>query len=55
MKIGYTDAGKDMNNSLENNGVVKSDALNQVYSRLADDIPDDPQPSEPFFPKAENC
>src|SRR5579863_8489868 len=42
MKLGYYDAGKDMTNSVESNGVVKNDALNVVYSRLAADIPDDP-------------
>jgi feruloyl esterase len=51
MKIGYADAGADMNNSLESNGVVKTEALNQVYSRLADDIPDDPAAFGDFFSK----
>src|SRR6202166_3248105 len=42
MKLGFYDASNDMNNTIENNGVVKTDALNRVYARLATDIPDDP-------------
>jgi feruloyl esterase len=51
MKLGYFDAGRDMNNSIETNGVVKNDALNVVYSRLAADIPDDPSAFSAFFAK----
>jgi feruloyl esterase len=51
MKIGYSDAGQDMNNSIETNGVVKADALSLVYKRLADDIPDDPSAFGAFFAK----
>jgi feruloyl esterase len=51
MKLGYYDAGKDMNNSIESNGVVKTDALNLVYTRLASDIPDDPAAFGAFFAK----
>jgi feruloyl esterase len=51
MKLGYYDAGKDMNNSIESNGVVKADALNLVYTRLAADIPDDPSAFSAYFAK----
>jgi len=50
MKLGYYDAGKDMN-SIESNGVVKNDALNLVYTRLAADVPDDPSAFGAFFAK----
>jgi len=49
MKLGYYDAGKDMNNSIEADGVVKTDALSLVYTRLAADIPDDPSAFGAFF------
>ena len=51
MKLGYYDADKDMNNSIENNGVVKTDVLNLVYTRLAADIPDDPSAYGAYFAK----
>ena len=51
MKLGYYDAGKDMTNSVETNGVVKNDALNTVYTRLAADIPDDPSAFSAYFAK----
>lgn len=51
MKLGYYDAGKDMNNSVENKGVVKTDALNVVYKRLAADVPDDPAAFAAYFKK----
>jgi feruloyl esterase len=51
MKLGYNDAGRDMNNEVESNGVVKSDALNLVYTRLADDIPNDPSKLSAYFSK----
>jgi feruloyl esterase len=51
MKLGYYDAGKDMNNSIENKGVVKTDALNLVYTRLAADVPDDPTAFGAYFAK----
>jgi feruloyl esterase len=51
MKLGFRDAGKDMNNSVESNGVVKSDALNLVYTRLADDVPNDPSKLGAYFAK----
>jgi feruloyl esterase len=51
MKLGYYDAGRDMNNSIESNGVVKSEALNLVYTRLAADIPDDPSAFGAYFAK----
>ncbi|HWF13698.1 MAG TPA: tannase/feruloyl esterase family alpha/beta hydrolase, partial [Candidatus Acidoferrales bacterium] len=44
-------AGKDMNNSIESNGVVKNDAVNLVYTRLADDIPNDPSKLSAYFAK----
>jgi feruloyl esterase len=51
MKLGYYDAGKDMNNEIESNGVVKTDALNLVYTRMADDIPNDPSKLSAYFSK----
>jgi feruloyl esterase len=51
MKLGYYDAGKDMNNLIESNGVVKADALNLVYTRLAADIPYDPSAFGPYLAK----
>ena len=51
MKLGFQDAGKDMNNSIESNGVVKADALNLVYTRVAADIPDDPSAYGAYFAK----
>jgi len=51
MKLGYYDAGKDMNNAIESNGVVKADALNLVYTRLAADVPDDPSAFGAYFAK----
>ena len=49
MKLGYYDAGKDMNNSIESNGVVKNETLNLVYTRLAADVPDDPSAFSAYF------
>jgi feruloyl esterase len=51
MKLGFYDAGKDMNNDVESKGMVKSDALNLVYTRLADDIPNDPSKLSAYFAK----
>jgi len=51
MKLGHYDAGKDMNSTVESNGVVKSDVLNLVYARLADDIPNDPSKFSAYFAK----
>ena len=51
MKLGYYDAGQDMNNSIESAGVVKADALNLVYTRLAADVPDDPSAFGAYFAK----
>jgi feruloyl esterase len=51
MKLGYYDAGQDMNNAVESNGVVKADALNLVYTRLAADVPDDPSAFGAYFAK----
>lgn len=51
MKLGYYDAGKDMNNSIEKNGVVNADALNLVYTRLAADVPGDPSAFSAYFAK----
>ncbi|HLJ25036.1 MAG TPA: tannase/feruloyl esterase family alpha/beta hydrolase [Candidatus Acidoferrales bacterium] len=51
MKLGYYDAGKDMNNSIENKGVAKDDALNLIYQRLAADIPDDASAYGAYFAK----
>jgi feruloyl esterase len=51
MKLAYYDADKDMNNSIEKNGVVKADALNLVYTRLAADVPDDPSAYGAYFAK----
>jgi feruloyl esterase len=51
MKLGYYDAGQDMNNSIESKGVVKADALNLVYTRLAADVPYDPSAFGAYFAK----
>jgi feruloyl esterase len=51
MKLGYYDAGRDMNNTVESKGVVKTDALNLIYTRLAEDIPDDPSKFGAYFAK----
>jgi feruloyl esterase len=51
MKLGYYDSGKDLNNSIESSGVVKADALNLVYTRLAADVPDDPSAFSAYFAK----
>jgi feruloyl esterase len=51
MKLGYYDAGRDMNSEIESSGVVKSDALNLVYTRLGADIPDDPSAFGAYFGK----
>jgi feruloyl esterase len=51
MKLGYYDEGKDMNNTIESNGVVKTGALNLVYTRLAADVPDDPSAFGAYFAK----
>jgi feruloyl esterase len=51
MKLGYYDAGQDMNNAVETKGVVKTEALNLVYTRLASDIPDDPSAFGAYFAK----
>ena len=51
MKLGYYDAGQDMNNTIERQGVVKADALNLVYTRLAADVPDDPSAFSAYFAK----
>jgi feruloyl esterase len=51
MKLGYYDAGQDMNNTIESKGVVKAEALNLVYTRLAADVPDDPSAFGPYFAK----
>ncbi len=51
MKLGYYDAGQDMNNSVESKGVVKTEALNLVYTRLAGDVPDDPAAFSEYFKK----
>jgi feruloyl esterase len=51
MKLAYYDADKDMNNTIEKNGVVNTDALNLVYTRLAADVPDDPSAYAAYFAK----
>jgi feruloyl esterase len=51
MKLGFNDAGKDMNNAVESNGVVMSDVLNLVYTRLAADVPNDPSKFSAYFAK----
>jgi feruloyl esterase len=51
MRLGYYDGDKDMNHTVENNGVVKSAALDLVYTRMAADIPDDPSRFGAFFAK----
>lgn len=49
MKLGHYDAGADMNNSIESKGVVKEEALNLLYTRLAADVPDDASAFGAYF------
>ena len=49
MSLGYYDAGKDMSHTILDGNVVKSDALELLYTRLAADIPDDPSKFGAFF------
>jgi feruloyl esterase len=49
LALGYYDPGMDLNHAIENNGVVKPEALKLVYDRLAADIPDDPSRYGTFF------
>jgi feruloyl esterase len=42
LKLGYYDGSKDLNHSILNGDVVKSDVLDLVYTRLAGDVPDNP-------------
>ncbi len=49
LNLGYYNPGVDMNNAIENNGVVKTAALNLLYDRLAGDVPDDPSRFGAFF------
>jgi feruloyl esterase len=49
LNLGYYNPSVDMNNAIENNGVVKTAALNLLYDRLAGDIPDDPSRLGAYF------
>ena len=49
LALGYYDPALDLNNSIENNGIVKPAALKLVYDRLAADVPDDPSRYGAFF------
>jgi feruloyl esterase len=49
LALGYYDPGVDLNNAIENNGVVKPAPLKLVYDRLAANIPDDPTRYGVFF------
>ena len=49
--LGYYDSATDLNNNVENNGVVKSAALKLLYDRLGADIPADPAKLKAFFGK----
>jgi feruloyl esterase len=41
LNLGFYDPAVDLNNAVENRGVVKSSTLKLLYDRLAPDIPDD--------------
>ena len=41
LNLGFYDPAVDLNNAVENGGVVKSSTLKLLYDRLAPDIPDD--------------
>src|ERR1700737_422943 len=51
LALGYYDPAMDLNHAIENNGVVKPEALRLVYDRLANNIPDDPSKYAEFFGK----
>ncbi len=51
LNLGFYDPAIDLNNSIENNGVVKSAALKLLYDRLGPDIPDDPSKLAAFLGK----
>jgi feruloyl esterase len=51
LALGYYDPAVDLNHAIENNGVVKPEALRLVYDRLANNIPDDPSKYAEFFGK----
>jgi len=51
LSLGFYDPSVDLNNAVENDGVVKSSTLKMLYDRLGPDIPDDPTKLASFFRK----
>jgi len=51
LSLGFYDPAVDLNNAVENGGVVKSSTLKMLYDRLGPDIPDDPTKLASFFKK----
>jgi feruloyl esterase len=49
LKLGYYDASKDMNHSILNGDMVKSDVLDLLYTRLAADVPNDASQYGTYF------
>ena len=51
LSLGFYDPAVDLNNTVENGGVVQSSTLKMLYDRLGPDIPDDPTKLASFFKK----
>ena len=51
LNLGYYNPAVDLNNTIEDNGVVSAAALNLLYDRLGPDIPDNPSKFGAFFGK----
>ena len=51
LNLGYYDPAVDLNNAIEDGGVVKPAALNVLYDRLKPNIPDNPSKFQAFFRK----
>ena len=49
LNLGYYNSAVDLNNTIENNGVVNAAALKLLYDRLGPDIPDNPSKFGAFF------
>ena len=47
--LGYYDAATNLNSQVEDNGVVKPEALKLLYHRMGNDIPSDPTKLKAFF------
>ncbi len=51
LNLGFYDPAVDLNNAVENGGVVQSSTLKLLYDRLGPDIPDDPSKLATFLEK----